>query len=636
MAFITSPSIIRILNAVGVTVVPVARSIQFNGSIVVTTVSTGAAVVNGTGFVGVGAWDVAGNGGGGLRLGTTTADAWSMISNNVVVAGFDGAGILFVSSPSGEAKSILSLIVDPTAGAGVAASLGTIAMVRIGATARTYQKTGAANTAWTLFTTSAVGVSSFNTLTGAVTISAGAGVTLTPVGNNIAIASTGGGVPVGTANSIPYYNGTAVFTSTDPNLQFHDVNQSVNFGITSLGGVLIASGIGSLAFGQSINAGSTIQTNGTGSLAFGKAITVGVIQTSDAGAFAGGFAQTGGLIQAIAEGSFAFGWVQSVGSQVSAEASGAVALGNANNGGKIKATADGGIAFGLVSDAATFIQSKGTGSLAGGNCNSGGTIVADGGSLGGSFAMGFTSVGSILGGSGATVGFAWGVTLGGSLSAGGQGSLCIGYVTGVGQSADASGNGSFCGGGNDSVGGNSHVVSGQFSISYGTGNNLSAYYGQSFGIGLINQSYNALHAGRFSVASGTAAAWVSTEPLFVLGNGASNVSRANAFQIDKDGREITTASHLDKMRVITGDATLNARTDFKVVNNSNPVPNTLTLPQGEQGLTFIIGFAVTNAGTTLAAFPGDTIDGNVNSLMGGNTSQVTVTYDLATTTWYAL
>lgn len=36
------------------------------------------------------------------------------------------------------------------------------------------------------------GVTSFNTLTGAVTISAGAGITLTPVGNDISIASTGG------------------------------------------------------------------------------------------------------------------------------------------------------------------------------------------------------------------------------------------------------------------------------------------------------------------------------------------------------------------------------------------------------------------------------------------------------------
>lgn len=38
------------------------------------------------------------------------------------------------------------------------------------------------------------GVTSFNTLTGAVTISAGSGITLTPSGQNIAIAATGSGI----------------------------------------------------------------------------------------------------------------------------------------------------------------------------------------------------------------------------------------------------------------------------------------------------------------------------------------------------------------------------------------------------------------------------------------------------------
>jgi hypothetical protein len=41
------------------------------------------------------------------------------------------------------------------------------------------------------------GVTSLNALTGAVTISAGANVTLTPSGNDIAIASSGGGTPTG-------------------------------------------------------------------------------------------------------------------------------------------------------------------------------------------------------------------------------------------------------------------------------------------------------------------------------------------------------------------------------------------------------------------------------------------------------
>lgn len=52
------------------------------------------------------------------------------------------------------------------------------------------------------------GVTSLNTLTGAVTLAAGANITLTPVGNTITIASTAGGgteaqeVPAGVINSV--------------------------------------------------------------------------------------------------------------------------------------------------------------------------------------------------------------------------------------------------------------------------------------------------------------------------------------------------------------------------------------------------------------------------------------------------
>lgn len=53
------------------------------------------------------------------------------------------------------------------------------------------------------------GVTSFNTLTGAVTISAGSGITLTPVGNDISIASTGGGSGTVTSVSVVSANGVS-------------------------------------------------------------------------------------------------------------------------------------------------------------------------------------------------------------------------------------------------------------------------------------------------------------------------------------------------------------------------------------------------------------------------------------------
>ena len=57
---------------------------------------------------------------------------------------------------------------------------------------------------------SASGVSSFNTLTGAVTITGGTNVTLNPVGNNIEInAASGGGTPATPANSVQFNNAGA-------------------------------------------------------------------------------------------------------------------------------------------------------------------------------------------------------------------------------------------------------------------------------------------------------------------------------------------------------------------------------------------------------------------------------------------
>lgn len=57
------------------------------------------------------------------------------------------------------------------------------------------QLEGAYNTAWVALPLGGAGVSSLNSLTGAVTLSAGSNVTLTPSGNNITIASSGTTTP---------------------------------------------------------------------------------------------------------------------------------------------------------------------------------------------------------------------------------------------------------------------------------------------------------------------------------------------------------------------------------------------------------------------------------------------------------
>lgn len=154
MASISSPNVLQIKNAAGVVVTGFARSIRFFGGLVVTDIGGGQADVDGTGAAGS-PWDVLGNAGGGLKLGTNTASAWDMIVNALTRAGFEADGRYFVSAP-GAKKHILALDVDPSAGAGVAADIGSLALVNVAGTASAWLKIGAPDTAWIQFPVSAV------------------------------------------------------------------------------------------------------------------------------------------------------------------------------------------------------------------------------------------------------------------------------------------------------------------------------------------------------------------------------------------------------------------------------------------------------------------------------------------------
>ncbi len=581
MPFITSPSIVQIQNAVGAVVVPVARILKFTGAIVVTQVGTGLAEIDGTG-VGGGAWDVVGNAGAGLKLGTSTASAWDMIVNNVVVGGFDATGKFLVGS-----KNILSLTALPTGGGGVAAAIGSLAMVNVAGVASLYQKTGAGSTAWT------------------------------------SVTGGGGGVPVGTANSVPYYDAGAVFASTDPNFQFDGAGTSLKFGRATSGGAIETFGTnpgatGGLAFGLADGALSLIRAytasgNNEAGVAFGIAQGGGVIQSSGGGAMAFGFCGAGGGpggpgIYAT-QASLAFGYSQ--------------------NGGSGILSSGGSLAYGVTDNGR--IQSVGVGSFAGGESDGNGQIVATGGAAP-AFAWGRAGngVASQINVTDGGVVFAV-VTTGAHLDVGGPGTFATGNFS---QHTTNSLNafGSFLGG--TDVEGDPSIVTGSGAINYGASSNLSANYGQAFGYGLINQSFSSMHIGRFSVAAGLYSGWVDTDPLFVAGNGADGANRNNAFQIDKDGRVKTTAAHIDKIRVIVGTDTLSARTDYKAICDAGAGAFDLNLPPGEDGLNFIIGQSAANIGVfTIMPDGVDVLDANIQNIFDTN-QPVPITFKSGT--WYAI
>lgn len=67
-------------------------------------------------------------------------------------------------------------------------------------------------------------------------------------------------------------------------------------------------------------------------------------------------------------------------------------------------------------------------------------------------------------------------------------------------------------------------------------NTATGYYSVAMGDNLTAQAYNSVIIGRYNLVAGNLSSWVATDPLFVIGNGASNVSRSNALTVLKNGK----------------------------------------------------------------------------------------------------
>ncbi len=85
--------------------------------------------------------------------------------------------------------------------------------------------------------------------------------------------------------------------------------------------------------------------------------------------------------------------------------------------------------------------------------------------------------------------------------------------------------------------GTATTASGQISTAFGANSVASANNSTAFGQHTTASSFNSLVIGRYNVipASVSAINWIGTDPLFVIGNGTSNVNRSNAITVIKNG-----------------------------------------------------------------------------------------------------
>lgn len=77
----------------------------------------------------------------------------------------------------------------------------------------------------------------------------------------------------------------------------------------------------------------------------------------------------------------------------------------------------------------------------------------------------------------------------------------------------------------------------------GYNNRATGYYATAFGNNTYSKAYGSFVIGQFNEIAGDSTKWVSTDPVFVVGNGLSESDRSNAVTIYKNGRSIFYGEH---------------------------------------------------------------------------------------------
>ncbi len=157
--------------------------------------------------------------------------------------------------------------------------------------------------------------------------------------------------------------------------------------------------------------------------------------------------------------------------------------------------------------------------------------------------------------------FGWSTTASGDRSAafgigtdatGGSSAAFGSYTTASGGNSAAFGSLVVASGTNSAAFGSSTTASGTRSTAFGSSTTASGDYSTAFGYNTEAKPYASFVIGKYNEISGTTGSWVATDPLFVIGNGASAGSPSNAVTVLKNGNVgIGDSSPNSKLHVLT-------------------------------------------------------------------------------------
>lgn len=160
--------------------------------------------------------------------------------------------------------------------------------------------------------------------------------------------------------------------------------------------------------------------------------------------------------------------------------------------------------------------------------------------------------------------------IGNGANASGNTSTAIGFsavATGVnsmamGESTVASGSASTTTGSFTKAIGTYSTAFGQGTMASGTSSTAMGYttvasgnYSTAIGHFTTAQAYGSLALGRYNTIAGNASSWVYTDPIFVIGNGATDISTSNSFLITKAGAILATGDVTNAVTPTSGAGT---------------------------------------------------------------------------------